>query len=84
MRTSFRLLAVIAVLSFGFATLQGHAEELTETRMRELQEQINRGTKQAWQTIPWKIAMLDAQETAAGQRKPIFVWAMDGHPLGCT
>jgi hypothetical protein len=27
---------------------------------------------------------LSAQHSAAEQKKPIFIWAMDGHPLGCT
>lgn len=51
-----------------------------ETLHRELQPT---GTE-AWRTIPWKMAMLDAQATAAKEGKPIFIWAMDGHPLGCT
>ena len=25
-----------------------------------------------------------AQAQAAAAGKPIFIWAMDGHPLGCT
>jgi len=37
-----------------------------------------------WRTIPWKISLLDAQRAAIAQKKPIFIWAMDGHPLGCT
>jgi len=28
--------------------------------------------------------VLDAQAAAAREGKPIFIWAMDGHPLGCT
>ncbi len=37
-----------------------------------------------WRTIPWNIDLLAAQKTAADEHKPIFIWAMDGHPLGCT
>lgn len=37
-----------------------------------------------WRMIPWKISLLEGQKLAAEQRKPIFIWAMDGHPLGCT
>jgi hypothetical protein len=28
--------------------------------------------------------LLEAQRIAAEAKKPIFIWAMDGHPLGCT
>lgn len=59
------------------------AEKLTENRFRELHRQLQPGDE-PWRTIPWKIDLLDAQRTAAAARKPIFIWAMDGHPLGCT
>lgn len=32
-----------------------------------------------WQTDLWK-----ARQMAAKQGKPIFIWEMDGHPMGCT
>ncbi len=37
-----------------------------------------------WRSIPWKTSLLEAQAEASAERKPIFIWAMDGHPLGCT
>jgi hypothetical protein len=37
-----------------------------------------------WRTIPWKTDLLEAQRLAVAESKPIFIWAMDGHPLGCT
>ena len=39
---------------------------------------------ETWKTIPWKISLLEAQSVAAAEGKPLFIWAMDGHPLGCT
>ena len=39
---------------------------------------------EAWRTIPWETSLLAAQARAAAEEKPIFIWAMDGHPLGCT
>jgi len=41
--------------------------------------------KQAiWKTIPWQLSLIKAQNLAAQEGKPIFIWSMDGHPLGCT
>jgi len=40
--------------------------------------------EEPWRTIPWKISLVEAQNLAAREKKPIFIWAMDGHPLGCT
>lgn len=37
-----------------------------------------------WRSIPWRIELLAAQREAAAAGLPLFVWAMDGHPLGCT
>ncbi len=69
------LLSSLLIAASGILTLGEF-----ETLHRELQPT---GTE-AWRTIPWKTAMLDAQATAAKEGKPIFIWAMDGHPLGCT
>lgn len=60
------------------------AQELTAANFLELHTELQPEKDAAWRTIPWKISLLDAQRTAASQHKPIFVWAMDGHPLGCT
>ena len=60
------------------------AGELTQAEFRRLHAQLQPAADEPWRTIPWKIALLDAQRTAAQEKKPIFIWAMDGHPLGCT
>lgn len=37
-----------------------------------------------WTEIPWRASfwqgVIDAQE----QRKPVLLWVMNGHPMGCT
>jgi hypothetical protein len=60
------------------------AGELTEAEFRRLHKLLQPTEDESWRTIPWQIAVLDAQQIAARQKKPIFIWAMDGHPLGCT
>lgn len=40
--------------------------------------------EEAWTTIPWHSSLIPAQQMARKQGKPLFIWAMDGHPLGCT
>lgn len=59
------------------------ADELTVERFRELHQQLQPG-EELWRTIPWETSLLQAQALAAEQKKPLFIWAMDGHPLGCT
>lgn len=37
----------------------------------------------AYALIPWQTSLWDARELAAKEGKPILLWEMDGHPLGC-
>ena len=34
-------------------------------------------------TIPWMTSLWEARQKAAAEGKPILLWEMDGHPLGC-
>jgi hypothetical protein len=34
-------------------------------------------------TIPWETNLWEARKKAAAAGKPILLWEMDGHPLGC-
>jgi len=37
-----------------------------------------------WLDLNWEIDLWKARQHAAREGKPIFLWEMDGHPLGCT
>ena len=37
-----------------------------------------------WTEIPWETDLTAARRRAAREGKPLFLWMMDGHPLGCT
>jgi hypothetical protein len=37
-----------------------------------------------WAEIPWQTSLWEARKRAAAEGKPILLWEMDGHPLGCT
>lgn len=37
-----------------------------------------------WEQIPWLSSLWEARKRAAADGKPILLWEMDGHPLGCT
>lgn len=42
------------------------------------------GEGERWATIPWQVDLAAARQKAAQEGKPLFMWVMDGHPLGCT
>ena len=37
-----------------------------------------------WAGIPWQTSLWEARRAAAKAGKPIVLWEMDGHPLGCV
>ena len=37
-----------------------------------------------WTAIPWMLDLWAARKKAAELGKPILLWEMDGHPLGCV
>ena len=40
--------------------------------------------EEEWRRIPWRASLLDAAREARRLDRPILLWAMNGHPLGCT
>ncbi len=61
------------------------AEPLAPEQFARLQTLIKPGERdQKWQQIPWTASLWQAREKAAEQGKPILLWEMDGHPLGCV
>lgn len=55
----------------------------------ELQAEVTRlvlpdAAEDAWRTLPWIPAYADAVIEAERVDKPLLMWAMNGHPLGCT
>ena len=38
----------------------------------------------AWTQIPWRSTFYDGLIDADNSQKPLLLWVMNGHPLGCT
>ncbi len=38
----------------------------------------------AWMQIPWRPSFHEGVAEAQAQGKPVLLWVMNGHPLGCT
>ena len=38
----------------------------------------------AWQAIPWRSSLHEGLADAARAERPLLLWLMNGHPLGCT
>ena len=85
MKNLFSLLIVCVFAAAGLSQDDevDSAEGLAEKEFTQLHAQLH-PKDQTWKSIPWRTSLLDAQRTAVKQQKPILIWAMDGHPLGCT
>jgi hypothetical protein len=75
------LLAAIGMMAHGGATPKGPTGQTREEVMAVI-EPGERG--EAWLEIPWETDLTVARRKAAAAGKPVFLWEMDGHPLGCT
>ncbi len=40
--------------------------------------------EEKWLTIPWRTDLWAARADAQRENKPMFLWVMNGHPMGCT
>ena len=40
--------------------------------------------EEKWRQIPWEPHLWQGRIQAAEQSKPLFIWAMNGDPLGCV
>ena len=75
----FPALYMVSIVTSGLL-----AEGLSEAEFDRLHKKLQASSEAPWRTIPWKISLLDAQRAAVSEKKPIFIWARDRHPLGCT
>jgi hypothetical protein len=61
------------------------AERLTPERFDTYFKLIHPGDDEdRWTAIPWRTSLWEARREAAARGKPLLLWEMDGHPLGCT
>jgi hypothetical protein len=81
---SFQLLAV-GVTGIAFGGILWSADQIPADQFGKLQALIKPSSgEDKWAEIPWGTSLLQARKQAAKDGKPILLWEMDGHPLGCT
>ena len=71
--------------SFAAADVAPSSQRVTTENFTRLQQLIKPGADEdKWSQIPWLTSLWQARKRAAAEGKPILLWEMDGHPLGCT
>ena len=67
------------------AATGGTETTIDAARFRDLLRFVRpRPEEMRWQAIPWQTDLRVACQLAAEQGKPVFLWTMNGNPLGCT
>lgn len=84
MRNAIQVLT-LATCWLGASASLPPADPVRPEKFDELIKLIKPGIDEdKWATIPWMTDLWQARQLAARQGKPILLWEMDGHPLGCT
>ena len=69
----------LAVLALAPAQeLRGHSLEEWRALIEPAPEEL------AWADIPWRASFWSAVVEARASERPVLLWAMNGHPLGCV
>lgn len=74
---------IAVLLVTGAASLPAAAQSLAG--VEQCREQVLPDASElAWRAVPWRASLAQAALEADAQDKPVLLWAMNGHPLGCT
>ena len=62
--------------------------ELPQLRLEELgrwrEHVLPAEAEVAFERLPWHASFAEGLRAAQEQARPLLLWAMNGHPLGCT
>ena len=78
-----RLLLLIVIL---FSCAKNKQEYQLNDGTYNMWKEFIKPTKEelAWAQIPWRSTFYDGLIDSDRQQKPLLLWVMNGHPLGCT
>ena len=76
--TPLRLFMISLLAPFASANADGDS---LDQRIAAI---LPKAEEEKWLQIPWRTDMLKARQEANEIGKPIFMWLMNGDPLGCT
>ncbi len=78
--------SLLFVILFSFGNLiEQNSFDLNENTYKMWQDFIKPTKKElAWAEIPWRSTFYDGLIDSDQYQKPLLLWVMNGHPLGCT
>jgi hypothetical protein len=76
------LLLIVVVFSCEKNKIDFQINENTYNMWREFIKPTSQ--ELAWAKIPWRSTFYDGLIDSDHEKKPLLLWVMNGHPLGCT
>lgn len=81
----YNKLIVIVILTFFFGCEKNDQFILNGAKYQMWKEYIQPTEEELkWTCIPWKSSFREGLIDADREQKPLLLWVMNGHPLGCT
>lgn len=81
----FKLLTASAIMASVSVLPARAADPIDPAKFAHLHALIKpKAAEETWAQIPWMTSLWEARRQAAREGKPILLWEMDGHPLGCV
>lgn len=77
-------LASLALLQSGPVTAPEVPVVTAATLAAIIEAVVPREDELKWRSIPWRPSLFDGLREGAEERRPVLLWAMNGHPLGTT
>lgn len=93
---SFLLGSLLASALSGFVAIPSHAQPTTvdsttvdstlgSRTLDEWRDHLLPSSEdRLWETIPWLPSFSAGLVSADREQRPLLLWLMNGHPLGCT
>jgi hypothetical protein len=84
-----RLIATVAAVATLSMTGAGYAENATpvlnDSNFAAWQKHLQTTPEETrFEAVPWLPSLRDGVKAARQEDKPLLLWVMNGHPLGCT
>jgi hypothetical protein len=84
LRGTATLSLVVAAVTLTRPTESSAAPPLSGEDVAQVRKVVRPGENEdPFATIPWETDLWAARIKAAAAGKPLLLWEMDGHPLGC-
>jgi len=77
-----RVLSIVAGVLLGSACVAQELDEESFARWREYLAPSE--TECAWEGVAWRQSFREGILDSQIDGKPILLWAMNGHPMGCV